>query len=163
MRNRVTASAFILSILALRAHADAPPAPAPNLSVGSRILHSFDFEERARGNFEATPMFWSKVVGRGFPAYASGRFDHDTFRSANTSFRLDIDSGSAAYQFVAPPGQRIPIDPNADYHIIGFVKTTALAHARAEIAAWFADDQGNLLSQTESAFASLCRCGRGSR
>ena len=80
----------------------------------------------ARGNFESTPMFWSKVVGRGFPAYASGRFDHDTFRSANTSFRLDIDSGSAAYQFVAPAGQRIQIDPNADYHIIAFVKTTAL-------------------------------------
>ncbi len=116
---------------------------------GSRILHTFDFEETALGNFESTPMFWSKVVGRGFPAYASGRFDHDIFRSANTSFRLDIDSGSAAYQFAAPEGRRILIDPNADYHIIAFVRTTPLQHARAEIAAWFADEQGHLLPQTE--------------
>jgi hypothetical protein len=142
--------ALLLSLAACALPAlAATPSQTPSLAPASRILHTFDFEETSLGNFESTPMFWSKVVDRGFPAFASGRFDHDTYRSNNTSFRLDIDSGSAAYLYNAPPERRIPINPNADYYIIGFAKTTPLAHARAQITAWFADDQGNLLQESQ--------------
>src|SRR5271168_1712723 len=141
MRSRLVVFGILwLTALSLCALAQTSPAPAtapaaapssqpatPSVaSAGSRILHSFDFEETALGNFESTPMFWRKVVGPGFPAYASGRFDHDVFRSEHTSFRLDIDSGSAAYRFVAPLERRIPINSNADYYILGFAKTTPL-------------------------------------
>ena len=50
-------------------------ASAPGASVYSREVANFDFEERALGNFESVPMYWSKLVGRGYPAYATGRFD----------------------------------------------------------------------------------------
>jgi hypothetical protein len=154
MRQRPIPILPLLAILSLLS-AHAPPAP-PAIAPAARTIHIFDFEETKLGNFEATPMFWSKIVDRGFPAFASGRFDHDIFRphpedpaGNHNSFRLDIDSGSAAYLFNAPPGRRIPINPNADYYIIGYAKTTPLAHARAQISAWFANDQGNLLPGTE--------------
>ncbi|HUO09935.1 MAG TPA: hypothetical protein VM008_16645 [Phycisphaerae bacterium] len=129
--------------------AESQPAAQP----GSRILHNFDFEETKLGNFENLPMFWAKVVGRGFPAFASGTFDHNVFHDdgngGHTSFRLDIDSGSAAFRYVAPPDKIIRVNPNADYYILGYVKTTPLQFARAEIRAWFADDKGNLIPSSE--------------
>src|SRR4051812_38394201 len=69
---------------------------------GSRALKTFDFEESALGNFESTPMYWSKVIGRGYPAYSNGAFDHAVARSTNTSFKLQSSGGSVAYRF-APP------------------------------------------------------------
>jgi hypothetical protein len=116
---------------------------------------TFDFEERALGNFESVPMYWSKLVGRGYPAYATGRFDTTVFRSATTSFRLDIDGGSVAYRFTPPPATfgkgpgRIAVTPDGDYVILAFVKTTPLAHARADLTAWFADASGKPLPDTE--------------
>lgn len=114
---------------------------------GSRIVHTFDFEEEKLGNFESIPMYFSKVVGRGYPIYSTAKFVKDPARSAKNSFKLELDGGSVAYQ-LAP--NRIPINPSADYYIIGFVKTTPLHHARAEIRAWFADDAGKLIKSTES-------------
>ena len=120
-----------------------------------RVLHNFDFEETKLNNYETIPMFWRKVVGRGFPAFAAGAFDHDIFRpdphdsKARTSFRLDIDSGSAAFRYVAPIENAIHVSPNADYYVLGYVKTTPLQFARAEIRAWFADDKGNVMPGTE--------------
>ena len=137
------------------ATAPSTQAAAPAASPGSRILHNFDFEETKLNNYETIPMFWRKVVGRGFPAYASGAFDHDVFRpnpddfKARTSFRLDIDSGSAAFRYLAPIDSAIHVNPNADYYVIGYVKTTPLQFARAEIRAWYADDNGNILPGAE--------------
>ncbi|HVX83956.1 MAG TPA: hypothetical protein VH253_03995 [Phycisphaerae bacterium] len=133
--------------------AEAPS--APGASVYSRVVATFDFEERALGNFESVPMYWSKLVGRGYPAYATGRFDTTVARSATTSFRLDIDGGSVAYRFTPPPATfgkgpgRIAVTPDGDYVILAFVKTTPLAHARADLTAWFADANGKPLPDTE--------------
>ena len=128
-------------------HSDTPtpPAAAAAVNPGSRIIKTFDFEEKAAGNFETTPMFWSKVADRGYPIYAAGKFVTDVHRSGATSFRMDIDGGSVAYQF--EPG-RIEANPNADYYVLGFVKTTPMEHARAEISAWFADDKGHPIPGT---------------
>src|SRR6185369_9635198 len=105
-----------------------PPAPlALNAGIpGSRVLRTFDFEESKLGHFEATPMYWSKVIGRGYPAYSSGRFDRSVFRSSNTSIMLRTDGGSVAYRFAPPPEKAIPIQANTDYYILAFVRTSAL-------------------------------------
>jgi hypothetical protein len=116
---------------------------------GSRTLKAFDFEEQKLGNFETVPMHWSKVVGRGFPAYSAGAFDAAVARSPGTSFRLQTNGGSVAYRFTPPPEKRIPIQPDSDYYVLAFVRTSQLKHARADLAAWFADDAGALLPSTE--------------
>jgi hypothetical protein len=123
---------------------EAQPASAVVLP-GSRVLKTFDFEE-TKVNFEDLPMFWQKVVGRGYPVYSAGKFDRTVARSADTSFRLDLDGGSVAYRLMA---DKIPINPAADYYIVGWVKTTPTRHAKPEITAWFADEAGNLLPNTE--------------
>jgi hypothetical protein len=117
---------------------------------GSRVLRAFDFEETKLGNYEATPMYWSKVVGRGYPAYSSGGFDHTIYRSSNTAFKLETAGGSVAYRFAPPAEKRIPVEANADYYVLAFVKSSGLTHARAEVVAWFADEEGNLMLPTEA-------------
>jgi len=140
---------FPLLLACLSATAAAQTAPASPLP-GSRAIKTFDFEELSLGNFESTPMFWSKVVGRGFPAYSTGAFDHTIARSANTSFKLQTTGGSVAYRLAPPAGKRIPIYPDADYYILAFVRTSQLKYAKADLAAWFADDQGQLLLDSEA-------------
>jgi hypothetical protein len=115
------------------------------LQSASRVIKSFDFDEKPIGNFDSIPMFWSKVGGRGFPLYTGGEFDEKVGRTP-VSFRLDLDGGSVAYRY--QPGL-LKVNPNADYLVLGFVKTTALAHARAEITAWFADGDDKILPATE--------------
>lgn len=110
------------------------------------MLKTFDFEEEALGNFEAVPMYWNKVAGHGYPLYTDGRFDSEVFRSKSHSFRLSLDGGSVAYQYM--PG-KLQINPSADYYIICFVKTSALQHAQAQLTAWFADDHDKLLPATQ--------------
>ncbi len=134
-----------------------PPNQTASLAPAAHIIHNFNFEETELNNYETTPMFWVKVLGRGFPAYASGRFDHDFYHlypddlsKTRTSFRLDIDSGSAAFRFLAPPERQITVGSTGDYFILGWVKTANVRHARAQITAWFADENGNLLPDTES-------------
>lgn len=133
------------------AESDHAPAPQltggkPFLTPGSRILKTFDFEEKPLGNFDIVPMFWNKVAGRGFPLYTGGRFDEKIFRSSGTSFRMDLDGGSVAYRLA--PGM-LPLNPNADYYIVGFVRTSGIKYARAEISAWFADENGQLIADSE--------------
>ena len=122
-------------------------APAPTIGSGSRIVKTFDFEEIKLGNHEEIPMFWLKVADRGFPTYSAGKFDRTVARSATTSFKLELDGGSVAYRLATG---KIPINPSADYFIIAYVKTTPLKHARAEITAWLADDDGKLIASSES-------------
>jgi hypothetical protein len=117
---------------------------------GSRVIKTFDFEEVALGNFESVPMYWAKVVGKGYPEYSVGAFDHSRFRSSNTSFMLKTDGGSVAYRFTPPAAKRIPVHPNADYYVIAFVRTNQLKYARADITAWLADEEGNLMLPTEA-------------
>src|SRR5439155_857121 len=72
-----------------------------------------------------------------------------TARSGKTSFILSTIGGSVAYRFQPPPEKRISIHPDADYYVLAFVKTENLHHARADLAAWFADENGNILPGTE--------------
>jgi hypothetical protein len=140
--------ALFAFILPIRAQSTAP-ATAPSALPGSRILRTFDFEETRLGNFESVPMYWSKVAGRGYPAYSSGAFDRTVFRSSKSSFKLDTIGGSVAYRFSPPPEQRIPVLPDSDYYVLAFARTSKLKHACADITAWFADASGAILPATE--------------
>ncbi len=115
--------------------------------ANSRIIKTYDFEETALGNFDTVPMFWSKVIGRGYPLYTTGKFDKTVYRSKATSFKMELDGGSVAYQLT--PG-KLSAGSGADYYITGFVKTTALPNARAQITGWFADAAGKMISGTQA-------------
>ncbi len=145
---------LVLSLLILLAAtvpiARACPAPSDEALPGSRIIRTFDFEEQKLGNYESLPMFWSKVGGTGYPAYSAGAFDHAIYRSATTSFKLDTQGGSVAYRFTPPPDKRIEIQPNADYYVLAFVRSSGLKHARADMVAWYADEKGDLILPTET-------------
>jgi len=138
---------FALSLPAMAARGGTDTTLSPTSAPNSRIIKTFDFEETALGNFDTIPMFWNKVIGRGYPLYAAGKFDKTVYRSKTTSFKLELDGGSVAYQ-LAP--DKLPAGAGADYYILGFVKTTALPHARAQISAWFAGTDGQPLPGTQA-------------
>jgi hypothetical protein len=127
-------------------------AKAANVIPGSRTLKTFNFEEEDDGNHDDMPMFWQKVVGRGYPIFSAGKFDREVFRSAKKSFRIDLDGGSSAYRLM--PG-KILINPAADYFVVAWAKTSQLKYARAEISAWLADQNGNIMVATEVHSTSL--------
>src|SRR5947207_10524059 len=80
----------------------------------SRVLSTFDFEERRLGNVEDLPMHWIKVEGAGLPHYVNGRFSTDRARSGKYSFRFDLNCGSLIYLFLS--GQ-ILVQNDAHYRV----------------------------------------------
>ncbi|HWP39655.1 MAG TPA: hypothetical protein VNL70_01930, partial [Tepidisphaeraceae bacterium] len=118
-----------------------PAAPAQPAEV-SRILRTFDFEERQLGNVEDLPMHWSKVQGPGLPHYVNGRLSNDRAHSGSYSFRLDLNGGSVIYRYDA---DQIRVQPGAHYRVQGKVQTTPLPHARARITAYFVDQDGRMI------------------
>jgi hypothetical protein len=127
--------AFILlaAVLLLVPAARAQPAQA------TRVLRTFDFEERRLGNVEDLPMFWSKVPGKHLPHYVNGRLSTDRARSGQYSFRFDLNGGGLVYRY--EPGH-IPVRAGAHYRVEGFCRTTVLPNARARLTAYFADAAG---------------------
>ena len=111
----------------------------------SRVLRTFDFEERRLGNVEELPMHWEKVQGAGLPYYVNGRLSKDRAHGGEYSFRLELDGGSLIYRYGSG---LIPITRGAHYHIEGFCQTTVLPNARARIAAYLADQDGHQLANS---------------
>src|ERR1700729_1798218 len=99
----------------------------------TRVLRTFDFEERRLGNAEELPMNWVKVEGPGLPHYVNGKLSSDRARSGKYSFRFDLNGGGLIYRY---PYGHIPVQTGAHYHIEGFAQTTALPNARARITAY---------------------------
>ena len=112
---------------------DAAIAQSP---AASRILRTFDFEERNLGNKEDLPMHWTKIQGPGMPHYVEGQLSTDRRRSGEYSFRLDLNGGSVVYRY---DPKRIKVQPRAQYRVEGYVQTTVLAHARARLSAYYLD------------------------
>jgi hypothetical protein len=108
----------------------------------SRVLSTFDFEERRLGNVEDLPMHWAKIEGAGLPHYVNGRLSTDRARSGKYSFRFDLNGGSLIYRYAA--GQ-IPVQPGAHYRVEGYVQTTPLPNARTRITAQLTDVDGHLI------------------
>ncbi|MDB5290564.1 MAG: hypothetical protein JWL69_1805 [Phycisphaerales bacterium] len=130
---------FFFAILALPGLLHAAPAAV------SRVLRTFDFEERRLGNAEELPMNWLKVEGLGLPHYVNGTLATDRAHSGTYSFRFDLNGGGLIYRY---PSGLIPVHVGAHYRVDGFVQTTVLPNARARISAYFTDLDGHVLTKT---------------
>jgi hypothetical protein len=135
---RALAVCVLLIVLLPRPAAAEPPEV-------TRVLRTFDFEERRLGNEEDLPMHWLKVEGPGLPHYVNGRLSDDRAHSGKYSFRFDLNGGSLIYQYQS--GQ-IPVQQGAHYRIEGYCQTTVLPNARARLTAYFTDLDGHLLPDT---------------
>src|SRR3954469_10226877 len=91
----------------------------------TRVLRSFDFEERRLGNVEDLPMDWSKVEGAGLPHYVNGQLATEASHSGRYSFRLELNGGSLIYRYDA---SKIRLQRGAHYRVAGFVQTTVMAN-----------------------------------
>ena len=123
-------------------------APAPAFgrpAEVTRVLRTFDFEERRLGNKEDLPMHWEKVEGRGLPHYVNGRLATDAARSGGHSFRFDLNGGSLLYRYGTG---RIRVQPGAHYRVEAWCRTTVLPNARARLSAGFTDIDGHPLPAT---------------
>src|SRR3954454_5436900 len=105
----------------------------------TRVLRTFDFEERRLGNVEDLPMNWTKVEGSGLPHYVNGRLTTDRARSGKYSFRFDLNGGSLVCRHDAGS---IKVQPGAHYRVEGYVQTTVLESARARLTAYVVDVDG---------------------
>ena len=108
---------FLLPILAV--FCLAPSAAAAPREV-SRILRSFDFEERDKGNAESLPMYWTKVTGADYAHYVNGQLATDKARSGRYSFRYDLNGGSLVYRYDTG---RIKVQAGAHYRVEGYVQS----------------------------------------
>src|SRR5688572_363726 len=120
----------LLCARSLYAAVTAPPAEV------TRVLSTFDFEERNLGNAEDLPMYWDKAEEEEFPHYVNARLATDRARSGHYSFRFDLNGGNLLYRY---PSGRIKVQPGAHYHIDTQCKTTPMRFARARLTAYFTD------------------------
>jgi hypothetical protein len=136
-RNSLLIAAILCASCATRAGAQ--PAEV------SRVLSTFDFEERRLGNAEDLPMYWAKIEGPGFPHYVNARLSTDRARSGKYSFRFDLNGGSLLYRY---PAGRIRVRPGSHYRVEGMCRTTPMPVARARLTAYLSDLDGNALDGT---------------
>jgi hypothetical protein len=108
----------------------------------TRVLKTFDFEERRLGNDEDLPMHWTKVRGPGLPHYVNGKLSTDRQHGGQYSFRFDLNGGGLIYRY--QPGL-IKVQQGARYRIDGYCQTTPLPNARARITAYFVDLDGHVV------------------
>ena len=111
----------------------------------TRVLKTFDFEERRLGNEEPLPMHWQKVSGPGLPHYVNGHLSTDRHRGGEYSFRFDLNGGGLVYRY--DPG-RIQVQTGAHYRVEAWCQTTVLPNARARVSAYLADALGHELPGT---------------
>src|SRR4051812_24640090 len=129
---------FILTLL-LSAIARAQPQDV------SRVLRTFDFEERRLGNVEELPMNWTKVDGPGLPHYVNGSLASDRAHGGRYSFKLELNGGSLIYRYQT---SQIKVQRDAHYRVEGFVQTTPMPNARARVTAYFTDLDGHTIEST---------------
>ena len=101
-----------------------------------RVVHRFDFDERKLGNYEAIPMHWRQVEGPQFPSFTTAAFDPRVGRRAPPSFHLGADGRNVAYWYAGPA---TTVRPNSEYLIVGWIRPDRLAHARADLSAYYLD------------------------
>ena len=122
------------------AYAQTPEATRPK-----RVVHRFDFDERADGNLESVPKYWDPLRPAGFPEFAVGTFDPQIGRLAPPSFHLASSGRNVAYQYSGPATQ---VRQDTDYRIEGYIRPDRLIHARACLSAYFLDKHGHPLLET---------------
>lgn len=122
---------------------DLPPSHAVGVHPSSRrVVHRFDFDERAQGNLEDMPKYWIPFRPAGFPPYARGGFDPRIGHDSAPSFHLLSEGRNVAFHY---RGEEIPVRTNSEYRIEGFIRIDGLEFGRACLSAHFIDGQGNIL------------------
>jgi hypothetical protein len=120
----------------------------------SRLVRVFDFEERRR-NPTDLPMNWVRAqddpqVPRnrpGFPIWNQGTLVYGSHAAAGQgAVRLHTRGGSTS--LLLDPGV-VGVFPGADYLVSAAIRTEALTHARAQIAARLLNDRGQAIPGTE--------------
>jgi hypothetical protein len=111
-------------------------ATAVHAQEADRTLRTIDFEERRLGNPEELPMHWTKVEGIGMPHYVTGRLTNGRARSGRYCFHFELNGGSIVYRY---DPRQVSVRSGAHFRVQTYVKTTALAHARARLTAYFVD------------------------
>ncbi len=139
MRTLVVCLIFVVTLISAPQPLRAQPATV------TRVLRTFDFEERRLGNAEDLPMHWRKVEGDGLPHYVNGQLATDRARGGRYSFRFDLNGGGLVYRY---PAGLIKVQDGAHYRVEGFVRTTPLAKARARVTAYFADQDGRPIAES---------------
>lgn len=119
--------------------------PAGRATAGGRVVHRFDFEERASGNFESMPRYWKRVQAEGFPHYTDIGFDDKQFVSGQYSFKMQLNGGSAAAMLATGA---VPVTPGAQYLLTAQIRTAAMVHSRARIATVFLDQHNRIIEST---------------
>lgn len=116
------------------------------LDLTDRLVHHFDFDERDQGNLEATPKFWTRFGGDGFPHYVRGEFDADIGHGGPPSFHLVAEGRSVAYRY---GGAATSVDLRNDFLIVGWIRANGLANTRAALSAYYVDHKGVPIRETQ--------------
>jgi len=111
-----------------------------------RVVHRFDFDERALGNYESMPMHWEQLEEPEFPGFATSGFDDEIGRTAPPSFRLSSDGRNVACWYRGP---NTPARPSSEYLVVGWIRPQRLAHARAALSAYYLDRRGLPIAGTQ--------------
>lgn len=133
----------------------AEPTTEATAAPARRAVRVFDFEEPT--NPEAIPAGWIRAqsaregggeaqavggggaAGRaGFPEYNRAEFDFGVARSGTTSVKLPTRGGGVSLRL--RPGE-LPVFPDADYVVTGWVKPDRLMHAQAFLVARLLDQR----------------------
>lgn len=150
MRIRVVLGVIALWT-AMPCAAETPPPEASQADLTDVRQHfrepikAFDFELEVRLG-EPEPLYWSKVRGRGYPAYTRGRFDTGSTPTDGTSFCFQMNGGDCAYEYEP---MRLAINTAYDYCIEGWIRTEGLRSSRATLGIWLNDQQGRAIQGTK--------------
>ncbi len=143
-----------------------------------RLIHRFDFEEAAFGNFETMPNFWHRIGQspdhgkphftrqplhqklsqlKGYPSFTQVRFDPPQQVQGNHSLYLGLNGYNAgAFLEVGA----VPAIPHSDYRITAKVMTHQLEHARVRLTAYFVDGEGKRIESSVTDSGLLVSEGR---
>ncbi len=111
-----------------------------------RTVEHFGFEEP--NNPYPVPQYWVRLVDTpatprpGFPPFNEAAFDFDVAHSGHASLRLPSRGGSTSLRLL--PGT-IPIFPQGDYSVSGFIRTKGVNVSRAYLTARFLDQNQRLV------------------
>ncbi|TVQ62901.1 MAG: hypothetical protein EA378_03560 [Phycisphaerales bacterium] len=151
------------------AAAERPQLPlglASRPGAANRLVRLFDFDERAT-NPTDLPEAWFRAQHDpphrerpGFPIYNLARLTPTGDEARGDAVLMRTRGGSAALRL--RPGV-IPVFPNADYRISALVRTEALDHARARLAARFLDADNTPIPGSEARSVLVDSRGEWSR
>ena len=108
---------------------------------GASAVFQCTFESSHDEDLYGWPPGWTRRHGPGFPRYVRARVDNNSPPTGGCSLRVDLDGGAAtAY------GPDVPVNPNVQYVLEGYLETSGLRHDGAYLSLIFLDSERATLS-----------------